>query len=64
MWSTAAILVAAADPAADQTLRWISRMIAVVYLVCAVVAGIGSRGRHFSWLVFLVSAVLVWLGSG
>ena len=64
MWGTAAILIAAADPAADQTLRWIARLLAVVYLVCAVVAGVGSRGRHFSWLVFLISAVLVWLGSG
>lgn len=63
MWGTAAVLIAAADPASDQPLRWVARILAVVYLVCAVIAGIGSRGRHFSWLVFLVSAVLVWLGS-
>jgi hypothetical protein len=62
MWGTAAILIAAADPATEQPLRRVARMIAVVYLVCAVVAGIGSRWRHFSWLVFLISAVLVWLG--
>ena len=63
MWCTAAILIAAADPAAHQPLLRVTRILAAVYLVCAVVAGFGSRGRHFSWLVFLLSAVLIWLGS-
>jgi len=64
LWGTAVILLAAAGPGAGSELLWVARILSLVFLVCALVAGIGSRGRHFSWLVFLLCAVLVWLGSG
>jgi hypothetical protein len=63
LWGTSVILVAAADPDTGPSLLWVARILSVLYFVCALVAGIGSRGRHFSWIVFLLSAVLVWLGS-
>ena len=38
------------------------KIIGWTFLLSSVIALIGSRGRHFSWLLFLGSAVLVWLG--
>ncbi len=35
--------------------------IAITFAVSSVVAFVGSRGRHLSWAVFLVVAVLTWL---
>lgn len=32
-------------------------------LASAVVAGLGSRGRHPAWFVFLLIAVAIWLGA-
>jgi hypothetical protein len=36
--------------------------IALTFLVSAVVSLIVSRGKHFSWGVLLIVAVLAWLG--
>lgn len=38
-------------------------VLAVTYLVCAAVALIGSRGRHFSWMLFLAAGLLMWVGA-
>ena len=38
-------------------------IIAATSLVSAVVAFVGSRGRHPAWVVLLIIAVLVWLGT-
>ncbi|MFQ5993473.1 MAG: hypothetical protein ACE5K1_00145 [Acidiferrobacterales bacterium] len=62
LWSVSATLVSLAllpGVPVVSTLAWI---IAAALFVCAVIAGVTSRGRHFSWYVFLGSAVLVWLG--
>ena len=40
------------------------KVLAVTFLVSGFVAIIGSKGRHLSWLVFWVMAVLIWLGLG
>jgi hypothetical protein len=39
------------------------RIIAATFLASSMVALIGSRGRHLSWVVFLVIAGLAWLGG-
>lgn len=54
LWSTAAVLVVG-NRATTMILAW-------TYLACALLAGFGSRFRHFSWGVFLVCAILVWWG--
>lgn len=41
----------------------ISRVVAGTFLVSALVAAAGSRGRHFSWVVFLAIAALAWFGG-
>ena len=40
-----------------------ARLIADTFAVSGIVALVGSRGRHLSWLVFLAIAGLVWFGS-
>jgi hypothetical protein len=47
----ALLLRAAWRPAADTSAT--TQIVAATFLVSAVVAGIGSRGRHFSWIIFL-----------
>ena len=39
------------------------RILAISYLVSFVVALVGSKGRHPSWIVFLVVGVLLYLAS-
>ncbi|UCF21586.1 MAG: hypothetical protein JSU87_02685 [Gemmatimonadota bacterium] len=43
--------------------RNVATMIGWTFLVSAVVALVGSRGRHLSWLVFLAIASAAWLGT-
>ena len=39
------------------------RVIAVTALVSSIVAAVGSRLRHLSWIVFLVVGAAIWFGS-
>ncbi len=43
--------------------RLILVIAAANYLACALVSGIITRGRHFSWFVFLAITALVWYGA-
>lgn len=38
------------------------RAIAIAFGVSALASGIGSRGRHYSWIVFGLIAILAWFG--
>jgi hypothetical protein len=63
-WGLAALLALLASMPASagrQRLLW---AIALTFLVSAVVSLIVSRGKHFSWGVLLIVAVLAWLGIG
>jgi hypothetical protein len=61
--AAASLLVLASSPL-DASARKMSRVIAATFLVSAVVALAGSRGRHLSWVIFLLIAGLVWAGTG
>ena len=52
-----------ADPALVLSRTEVGAVLATTAAVSAVVALIGSRGRHLAWLVFAVVAVAAWLGS-
>jgi hypothetical protein len=54
------ILVLAQSPGAAQVTQ--ARLIAGVFGISGLAALVGSRGRHLSWVVFLVIAALVWFG--
>jgi hypothetical protein len=60
----AALLLMLASLPLDASARMLSRVIATTFLASAVIALIGSRGRHLSWVVFLMIAGLVWIGAG
>ena len=54
------ILVLAQSPGEAQLTQ--ARVIAGVFGISGLAALVGSRGRHLSWVVFLVIAALVWFG--
>ncbi len=53
------VLQAAGRGGADIT----ARVLSVTFLLCAVLSGGISRGRHFSWVLFLAAAILAWFGA-
>jgi hypothetical protein len=63
-FGAAALLLILASYPLDASARMSSRVIAAIFLVSGVVALVGSRGRHLSWIVFLLIAGLVWMGAG
>lgn len=62
-FGAAALLLILASYPLDASARMLSRVIAATFLLSAVVASAGSRGRHLSWIVFLLIAGLVWMGA-
>jgi hypothetical protein len=62
--AVAGVLLILADPAAATNLAGIPRSLALACLACALIAGVATRGRHFSWVLFLAAAVTTWLGAG
>ena len=63
-FGAAALLLILASSPLDASARLLSRAIAATFLVSTVIALVGSRGRHLSWVVFLLIAGLVWMGAG
>jgi hypothetical protein len=63
-FGTAALLLILASSPLDATARLLSRAMAATFLVSAVIALVASRGRHLSWVVFLLIAGLIWMGAG
>jgi hypothetical protein len=39
------------------------RIFSVTFLLCAILSGGISRGKHFSWVLFLVASILLWYGA-
>jgi len=62
-WGLAAVLLVLASlPSLDETAERIATIIALTFLASSVYAFLQSRGRHFSWAVFLAIALITWLG--
>src|SRR5918999_1332155 len=53
-FGAAALLLVLASYPLGASARMLSGVIATTFLVSAVVAVVGSRGRHLSWVVFLL----------
>ncbi len=62
-WLGFAALLVSLGRGGGGTLAELSWVVCGTFVVSSLVALIGSRGRHLSWVVFLGIAVLVWLGS-
>lgn len=52
----------AALPSLDPSARFTVSVIAWIFLASSVYAFVATRGRHFAWALFLVVAIVVWLG--
>lgn len=57
-WGFAALLL----PGLESPTRSL-QILSVTALVSSVIALVGSRGRHLSWVVFLAVSVLIWLAA-
>ncbi len=63
-WGVATLLLLAARVAPEALpLAEVGAVVSGTALASAIVSLVGSRGRHLSWLAFLVVAVLTWWGS-
>ena len=62
-WGAGTLLSVLSKTALDPPRRALARVIATTFLASAIVALIGSRGRHPSWVGFLAIAVAVWFGA-
>lgn len=58
-----AVVMALSTASLDAQVIWILRVLAITFGVCSLVSLIGARAKHFSWWVFLIIAVLLWLGA-
>jgi hypothetical protein len=58
---TVVVLLALTQVDAHATL--ILHVFAITFAVCSLLSLVGARARHFSWWVFLIIAVLLWLGA-
>ncbi len=56
------IVIGVVVPSSEQ-LSAILKAISLTFFISAVVTLVASRGRHFSWIVFLSISFLVWIGS-
>ena len=54
----AAILVALARYSVPSVS--VARIVGATFLVSAAMSGFGSKGRHYSWIVFLAIGLLAW----
>ena len=48
---------------ADPHATLILRVLAITFAVCSLLSLVGARAKHFSWWVFLIIAVLLWIGA-
>ena len=63
-WGFAALLILLASMPTAEENRRLLLAITVTFLASAVVSFTVSRGRHFSWGVLLLIAIMTWLGAG
>ena len=59
MFGAGALLLMIASFPLDPSARRFSIAIAATFLASALVALMGSRGRHLSWVVFMLIAILI-----
>ena len=58
----AVVMALSLSPLGPQS-AWMLQVLAVTFAMCSLLSLIGARAKHFSWWVFLVIAVLLWLGA-
>lgn len=56
------VIVLSRAPGSPDTV-WILRILAITFGISSLVSLAGAKGKHFSWWVFLVIALLLWFGA-
>ncbi|MCG8433112.1 MAG: hypothetical protein MJA83_03655 [Gammaproteobacteria bacterium] len=62
LWTVAGVLVTFARQHPIVVTEMQAMLIAISMLLCAVIAGAVSHGRHFSWILFAASGLLILIG--
>jgi hypothetical protein len=62
-WGLGALLVMVAARPMDPAGRGILLIVALTFLVTAAITLVATRGRHLSWVVFLMIALACWMGG-
>lgn len=62
LWSFAAILILLSAHPLSPTEANIVRIIAATFFTCSIISLVAARGRHFSWLAFLIIGLLALFG--
>jgi len=62
-WGLGAVMVVYATSQDDRSGSAALATIALTFIIIAAITLVHTRGRHLSWVVFLVIAVLCWFGS-
>jgi hypothetical protein len=60
--SIGVIVITLSVMALGPAMVWLVRVLAITFGVCSLVSLVGARARHFSWWVFLIIGVLLWIG--
>jgi hypothetical protein len=58
-----AVIMALSTAPLDPQSIWFLRVLTITFGVCSLLSLISARGKHFSWWVFLIIAVLLWIGA-
>lgn len=62
-WGLAAVLIVLASlPDLDATAERIATVVALTFLASSLFSFVETRGKHFSWALFLAIAGITWLG--
>lgn len=58
-----AVVVVVSFTVLEPQSAWILRIFALTFAACSLLSLVGARAKHFSWWVFLLIAVLLWIGT-
>ena len=58
-----AIIIVYSRAETSPTVDWFLKIFSLTFGLCALISLIGSRAKHFSWVVFLAIAAALWHAS-
>jgi hypothetical protein len=62
-WGIGVVIIIYSLAPLDPGSVWVLRAFAITFGISCLVSLAGARGKHFSWWVFLLITILLWIGS-
>ena len=62
-WGIGIVIIIFSLAPLDPGSVWVLRAFAITFGISCLVSLVGARGKHFSWWVFLLITILLWIGS-